>query len=129
MGNRRQAREWALKILYESELQKGDIAQISERVFSEESLTEDVREFLARLLLAYQDTSHKINEYIEKHSENWKMSRMSVIDRSLLRLGVTEILLFDDIPKSVSINEYLELAKKFGTQDSKNFINGILDKI
>jgi N utilization substance protein B len=89
----------------------------------------DTCDFMSELIRAYFSGIRAIDTLIEERSDNWKLGRMASVDRNLLRLGACEILYLPDVPKSVSINEYLEIAKKFGTEDSSSFINGILDKI
>lgn len=129
MGIRRRARELALTVLYESEFQNVPYAEIVFRISGEENPREEILEFLNSLVKTYFDNKTLINEEIEKHSNNWKISRMAFVDRNILRLGIAELIFIADIPKSVTINEYLEIAKKYGTEDSSSFINGILDKI
>lgn len=130
MGNRRLARELAVQILFEAEFKnKNQVLPICERVLSERAVPEETVLFLKRVLATWLEHVPQIDAHLEQHSDHWKLSRMSVVDRNILRLGALEILFLQDIPKSVTINEYLEIAKKFGTQDSSSFINGILDKI
>lgn len=105
------------------------MGSISDRLITEQELDVEVVQFIQKLLDTYQDHEADVNSLIEKHSSNWKLSRMAGVDRNILRLGVCEILFFRDIPKNVTINECLEIAKKYGTEDSSSFINGILDKI
>lgn len=129
MGNRRFAREMALRILFESDFTGGDVLDIMTRLVREEPSDPETQDFLAALVRACAAGLRAIDVLIEERSDNWKLGRMASVDRNLLRLGATEILYLPDVPKSVSINEYLEIAKKFGTEDSSSFINGILDKI
>lgn len=129
MGMRRHAREMALSILYETELQKIPYADILARIDKDDSQRAEVTEFLRQILDVYDKHKTEIDAEIEKHSNNWKLSRMACVDRNILRLGIAELKMLDDIPKSVTINEYLEIAKKYGTEDSSSFVNGILDKI
>lgn len=130
MGNRRLARELALQILFEVEFQGyAALPLITKRVLDEREVPEETQTFLSVLLDQWLKQNGHIDDHIEQQSDHWKLFRMSAVDRNILRLGVTEILFFQDIPKSVTINEYLEIAKKYGTQDSSGFINGILDKI
>ena len=130
MGNRRLARELALQILFEVEFtNKSQLQQVINRVLGERDVPIETSDFIQTLLDTFVKNASSVDDHIEKYSDNWKIGRMSAVDRNLIRLGVTEILYFTDIPKSVSINEYLEIAKKFGTADSTGFINGILDKI
>ena len=129
MGARRKSREAALKILFEADFNKVPMGGIADRMITEQEIDIEVVQFIQKLLDAYQDHEVDVNQLIEKHSSNWKLSRMASVDRNILRLGVCEILFLRDIPKNVTINEYLEIAKKYGTEDSSSFINGILDKI
>lgn len=129
MGARRKARELALKTLFESDFNELPLAKIADRVQIEEEVEAESAAFMQLLLSLYESNKEKINRRIEEHSNNWKLSRMANVDRNILRLGVTEIIFCADIPKNVTINECLEIAKKFGTEESSSFVNGILDKI
>ena len=129
MGNRRRAREMALRILFETDFTTGSVDDVLARLLSDEMTEPETATFLADLAHAYSHRIKEIDQLIESRSDNWKLGRMASVDRNLLRLGVCEILSLSDVPKSVSINEYLEIAKVYGTEDSSAFINGILDKI
>lgn len=128
MGTRRKAREAALKILFEQEYNNVDYSVMVERLEDEDRDNPDFRSFLELLLKTYVTHHKAVDSKIEEQSEHWKMSRMPAIDRNILRLGITELIYLVDIPRSVTINEYLEIAKKFGTEDSSSFVNGLLDK-
>jgi N utilization substance protein B len=128
MGTRRKAREAALKILFEQEYNNIDFSVLVERLEDEDRNNPDFRSFLDLLLKTYATHHKAVDHKIEEHSEHWKLSRMPTIDRNILRLGITELVYLAEIPKSVTINEYLEIAKKFGTEDSSGFVNGLLDK-
>lgn len=128
MGKRRRAREIALKVLYEMEYNEDSYEDVVQRLVTEERLEAELAEFLNQLLSACTENRQSIDTCIEGRSEHWKLSRMPSVDRNLLRLGMTELIYIADIPKSVTINEYLEIAKRYGTEDSSSFINGILDK-
>ena len=129
MGSRRRSREFALQILFESDFNPEGLREALARVTAEQDLNEEVASFLERLIEGYVSYKENLDEKLESLSNNWKMNRMASVDRNLLRLGVLEIAHFEDVPKTVAINEYLEIAKKFGTSDSAGFINGILDKV
>lgn len=129
MGTRRKARECALRVLFETDFNQDQTRNILARILSEETVEPETGFFLSQILTAYNAHVKEIDSHIETHSDNWKISRMASVDRNLLRLGVCEILFLPDIPKSVSINEYLEIAKKFGSEESSSFINGILDRL
>lgn len=129
MGSRRRAREIALKVIFEHEFTGQSFESIQDRMLLEEKASPDTAQFLQVLLKIVDDNLSQINEKIERQSNHWKLGRMASVDRNILRLGVAEILYFDEVPKSVTINEYLEIAKKFGTEESSSFVNGILDKL
>ncbi|MBU0505106.1 MAG: transcription antitermination factor NusB [bacterium] len=129
MGIRRKAREMALKAAFEIDFSGSTCDDVIENIASNQKLEDDVMSFMQELLEDLKIHSADIDKIVEKHSNNWKLSRMASVDRNILRLGVLEIMYKPDIPKNVTINEYLEIAKKYGTEDSSSFINGILDKI
>lgn len=129
MGTRRKAREAALKILFEIEYHDEPYGVIVERLDGDDLQNRDFRAFLDRLVQTFLSNRKEVDANIESRSEHWKLSRMPTIDRNILRLGITELIYLTDIPKSVTINEYLEIAKKYGGGDSSGFVNGILDKI
>jgi transcription antitermination protein NusB len=129
MGKRRKARELALQALYQVDFY-GPVLEDSVSLFwQDQQVGEDTVEFAQRLVEGVQRRSEEINGLIESHSEHWKLSRMSRVDRNILRMAVLELLEMDDIPYKVTIDEAIELGKKFGTGESGAFINGILDQI
>jgi transcription antitermination protein NusB len=103
----------------------GEITQ-PEPASAEEAALQLFAEALIRGALEKRDA---VDELIKRHAKNWDMHRMAAVDRNILRLAVYEMLFRDDIPPVVSINEAVDIAKKFSTQDSGKFVNGILDKI
>ena len=130
MRKRTQSREYALKILYQAELTRREIHLAAEKFWSEfESIDEHVRSFSDRLTAGVEENLQKIDDKISKHATNWQLKRMAVIDRNVLRIGVFELVYASDIPPKVTINEAVELAKKYGDIESSKFVNGILDKI
>ncbi len=119
-----------LKILYQAEITRRDINIASDVFWSEkEKIEKVVREFSDFLTQGIEKHLLAIDEMIKKYATNWQLDRMAVIDRNILRLGVYEILFAEEIPPKVTINEMVELAKKFGDAESGKFVNGILDKI
>lgn len=130
MRKRTLARESALKILYQAEIASRKVEQASEN-FWKESLSTDrtVKEFCGCLTKGIGDNFEEINNKISFYATNWQVKRMAVIDRSILRIGVFELLYLPEIPPKVTINECVELAKKYGDVESSKFVNGILDKI
>ena len=131
MGNRRTAREITLQLLYEIEMKGSEPRVVLELYWkgqTEETLPE-VRQFTTELLEGTYRNRKEIDQLIERHSIHWKLSRMAVVDRNILRLGVYELLYLHDVPTNVVLNEAINIAKKFGTEDSGAFINGILDNV
>ena len=131
MGHRRKGREIALQMLYEMEIKGTEPRAILELYWKGhgEEVTEEIRRFSTDLLEGAYRNRKEIDEIIEKHSLHWRLARMAVVDRNILRLAVYELLYLHDIPTSVVLNEAIEIAKRFGTEDSSAFINGILDKV
>ncbi|MCX5665735.1 MAG: transcription antitermination factor NusB [Candidatus Omnitrophica bacterium] len=130
MRKRTKAREYALQILYAVDITKDDPKDCVERFWegNEESSSE-VKKFAAGIVLGVADNKKDIDKMIAKYATNWHLDRMAVIDRNVLRFATYELLYEKDIPPKVSINEAIDIAKKFGGPDSGKFVNGILDKI
>lgn len=132
MGSRRHAREVALQILYQLDAQP-DLTAAAALVhfFTAFAMPEDeeVREFAEKLVCGVYGKRREIDERIVGASRNWRLERMARVDRNLLRLAVYELSFESDLPPKVAINEAIEIAKRFGTNESPAFINGVLDKI
>ena len=129
MGNRRKSRELAMQALFYMDT-NGDISLENLDLYcSNFQPTKDVRPFFLKLVRGVISSRSKIDAIIERFSSNWKMHRMSGVDRNMMRLAVYETLFCDDIPVKVSINEAIDIGKKFGSRESGAFINGILDSI
>jgi N utilization substance protein B len=129
MSDRRTARHQALHILYQREITEEPIGSILEgRTFLEEEMG-DPDDFAKGIVTGVEVRQDVLDDTIESISENWTLSRMPLVDRSILRIAVWEILFADDIPDSVSINEAVEMAKVYGGEDSSKFVNGILGKL
>jgi len=130
MGTRRLARESALQMLYQIEMSGEKLPDVVESFWARQQDVEaEVKEFAERLVAGVVEQKDSIDEFIVKHSTHWKLSRMSAVDKNILRLAVFELKNCEDIPLKVSLNEAIEIAKKFGTEESSSFINGVLDKI
>jgi N utilization substance protein B len=95
----------------------------------ESEVEKDVEEFSNRLITGACENIEGIDSIINRYSEHWRLSRMSTIDRNILRMAIYELVYLRDIPPPVTINEAVELAKKYGTEESGAFVNGILDRI
>lgn len=130
MHNRREAREAALKSIYAVEVGKNSPQQATKLIIkpSLDNDTESVN-FAEKLLLTTVDSASEHDQLIEDHIKNWDVGRLAIIDKLILRMAISELLYFDDVPTKVSINEAIELAKDFSTRKSGNFVNGILDAI
>jgi N utilization substance protein B len=129
MGTRRKARELAVQILYQADLAKGDLDEAIRLFWEHFPVESEVREFCQQLVLGTLDRLPPIDELLGEASEHWSLGRMSVVDRNILRLATHELLDRPDIPPSVSINEAIEIAKKYSTPDAAVFINGVLDRV
>lgn len=129
MGARRKSRELVLQVLFHMDIQKRFEPEMSERFCQVFPPGKKSEAFFCSLLNGILAEKSAIDSLIERHSSNWKISRMAAVDRNLLRMAVYELLFCDDIPQKVSINEAIDLGKKFGTHESGAFINGILDSI
>mgnify|MGYP000120864757 CR=1 FL=1 len=129
MGTRRLSREKALQALFYMDMHRDPgedpVGHFCE-CFSQEQPTEP---FFHRLVDGVRENRATIDAVIERFSSNWKISRMSCVDRNVLRIAVFELLFCTDIPPKVSINEAIDVGKRFGTEESGAFINGILDSI
>jgi len=129
MGKRRSSRELALKFLYQSELNEGNIDEQMKLFLERNSSQDEVEAFMKELVKSILQQIKEIDGIIQKFSNNWVLDRMTVIDRNILRMGTCELMFNFSTPPKVVINEAVDIAKKYGNQDSPEFINGILDKI
>jgi transcription antitermination factor NusB len=127
MSARRKARELTLKALYACEVGEGEPAAAFDDLARETKLPSDAAAFARRLFETVTPEFDALDVTIEGLSKHWPIERIAPIDKSILRLAITELQKFPDIPKKVTINEAVELAKRYGSSDSAAFINGILD--
>jgi len=129
MGPRRKAREMALQSLYAMDLIGAlDTANPEEHLFEKELWPESIALAL-RIMQGVMANSISIDSHIQESAKSWSLHRMNLIDRNILRIAAFELVYCDDIPTGVSINEALELAKAYSTEESRKFLNGILDRI
>ena len=128
MGLRRKAREVGIQVLYQMEMQNLAPKAAFELFWTSQETPED-KDFAVSLVEGVWRNKIEIDLLIERHSLHWKLPRMAVVYRNILRLGVYELLYLGDVPMNVVLNEAIEIAKKFGTQDSSAFINGVLDRV
>lgn len=129
MGTRRKSREIAIQILYQLEINETDIEDAVASYWNAYEPSPELKEFSSHILKGVFRHRKVIDSMISKTSNHWSLRRMPPVDRSILRAAIFEILYCPDIPIKVSIDEAIELAKKYGTEKSSAFINGILDKI
>ena len=129
MGTRRQARELAMQALFYMDMQSNVSLQMLEPFCRNFRPPKKVTPFFLTLVNGVVETKTEIDALIERFSKNWKISRMSCVDRNVMRIAVYELLHCEDIPPKVSINEAVDVGKKFGTEESGAFINGIMDSI
>jgi N utilization substance protein B len=129
MGTRRKAREMAMQALFSMDERCDFSEEMFGRFCANFAPKPDVRPYFLRLVQGVLRTRDDLDGLIERFSENWSLGRMSGVDRNLMRIAVFELLWCRDIPAKVSINEAVDIAKKFGTEESGAFINGIVDSI
>ncbi|MFA5388424.1 MAG: transcription antitermination factor NusB [Candidatus Omnitrophota bacterium] len=131
MRKRTFARECALKILYRIEISRESVDSSLEDFWSKapECSDKETHDFTEALVKGTRGNITVIDGIISKYTDNWNIARMAVIDKNIMRMSVYEMVFRKDIPPNVSINEAIELAKKYGDVDSGKFVNGILDKI
>jgi transcription antitermination protein NusB len=133
MGTRRESREFALQFLYQQDADfkylLSDRAQALKNFWSLQDQVPETRRFTEDLISGVLDHLDAIDGKIKVYAKNWEFHRIALVDRNILRLAIYELLFRDDIPPVVSINEAIELAKKFSTEDSGRFVNGILDRV
>jgi transcription antitermination factor NusB len=129
MGKRRKARELAVQVLFHLEYNPGDPGKGFDLVCKSFLPPKEVRSFSKDLVLGGWENKQDLDKLISRASRNWRIERMSRVDRNILRVAVFEVLYMGDIPPKVSIDEAVELGKRYGTEDSGAFINGVLDHI
>ena len=129
MSSRRRSREMAVQVLYQVDMAQSDISEAL-RVFCDHfEAPESIRDFAIELANGAHGHQEEIDSLIKQFSEHWRLERMPIVDRNVLRLAIFELLYRPDIPAKVSINEAVDLGKRYGSSESGAFINGILDKI
>jgi N utilization substance protein B len=130
MGPRRKAREYALQMLFQWDITHDNVDQIAVTFFqNQDEETVAVAAFARALVAGTVEHVEEIDRLIQRHADNWRLDRMAVVDRNVLRLATQEFLYDKETPRTVVINEAIEIARRFSTQESPQFINGILDSI
>jgi transcription antitermination factor NusB len=129
MGERRRARELAIQVLFHLEFSPDDPSVVFDLICENFEARESIRDFSKKLVLGVWDKKKTLDKIISEASKNWRIERMARLDKSILRLAAFEIMFIEDIPPKVSLDEAVEIGKKFGGEDSGRYINGVLDNI
>ena len=130
MGTRRKSRELALQMLFQADLGKQNPDEVRQTFWRERGdVGADVQSFAEDLFRVATGRAAEIDSMIEGHAEHWRMERMAAVDRNLMRAAVAELLAFPTTPRAVIINEALEIARRFSSPESVQFINGVLDSV
>src|SRR5277367_5404690 len=128
MSLRSKSREFAMQMIFQWDMSQQEPAKLEGKFWLAAKAADSTRAFANRLLEGTTRESASLDALITEHAENWKFDRLSAIDRAILRLGIYE-LRFTDTPPKVVMNECVELAKKFSSEDAGSFVNGILDAV
>ena len=129
MRKRTKAREYALQLLYQLDVTGAEPRHGVEEFWAYRDAPSEVKIFATHLVEGTLTRRPELDQLIAAHANNWEIGRMAVVDRNILRLGAYELLYADDVPPKVCLNEAIELAKRFGDEESSRFVNGILDTI
>ncbi len=129
MGMRRRAREAALQMLYCMDLAEVTVEEAERNHWAYLASSVEGKDFANQLVQGWSARSAEIDEAIRKVSENWRIERMPRVDRNILRIGAYELLYVNEVPSRVTINEAVELAKRYAGEGSAGFVNGVLDRI
>ncbi|TKS60886.1 MAG: N utilization substance protein B [Nitrospira sp.] len=128
MGSRHQARERALQILFQYDIH-GKPGLWLDEFWNPLKDNEETKAFAERLVAGVLEHKKDLDALIGRYATNWKISRMQIVDRNILRIGAYELLWLDDMPAKVTVNEAIEMAKDFGDNEAAKFVNGILDRV
>ena len=132
MGSRRKGREAALRILYGMDVSGASDSQAIKHYWGhlvERPEASEEMEFANQIVRVYAATREGVDDLIRLSSHHWRIERMPIVDRNVLRVAIVELQTMSDIPKRVTLNEAVELAKRFGSEGSGSFVNGVLDRI
>ena len=129
MGKRRQAREATLKLLYALELSQAEMEEVVRNTWALAVVPEDVHDFTMALVTGVAAHRDAIDALIQTSSMHWSLERIGLVERNILRFAIYELLYMSDIPPKVTINEAIEVAKRYGAEEASVFVNGILDRV
>ena len=128
MGYRRKSREYALQMLYQYDVSHQS-AGLADGFWADKEVPENIMEFADSIVNGVIENLDMIDDKIRLSASNWSIDRMAVVDRNILRMAVFELFYIKDIPVKVTLNEAIEIAKRFGEEESGSFVNGIIDRI
>lgn len=128
MGKRRKAREIVLQSLYEAEFSDRSREEILEGQVVRRSSTDETTEYARRLLDAVLDHVEELDQQIKSALKHWDLERLSLVDKNILRFALAELLFFDEVPTKVIMNEAIDIAHKYSSNDAGKFVNGVLDR-
>jgi transcription antitermination protein NusB len=129
MGKRRRARELALMALYELDFRPVEVSLVLKEFWKDRAVPAEVQEFADALVRGTAERAPELDKLIQANAAHWSLARIAPVERNILRLAAYELLYRHDIPERVAINEAIELAKLYGSEESGAFVNGILDQI
>ncbi len=129
MGSRRKGREAAVQMLYQIDVSGVSAGQAIQTYWATLSASREGEDFANELVRGCYDALQEIDETIRGVSQHWRLERMTRVDRNILRLATYELLKLKDVPRRVTLNEAVELAKRYGSEGSAGFVNGVLDRI
>ena len=129
MGKRRKSRESTLQILFQLEFDDSDPDRVIKQFWKGKKVSREIKEYSLYLIKGVTSHQDSIDRIIQSASEHWRISRMAVVDRNILRMAVFELLYAEGLPAAIVINEAIEVAKKFSSDQAAQFINGILDAL
>ena len=128
MATRRESRMWASQILYQLDFNPVEISEAFQEFWKDKETDDRSKSFTESLVNGVRGNLDEIDRQLEGYAENWTLKRMAGCDRNIMRICMYEMVYLDDVPPVVAINEAVDLAKDFGTDDSGRFVNGILDR-
>ena len=129
MSTRREAREWAVQLLFQLDMNPCDVEKALTDFWSDKETDERSREFMENIVRGVLLNIDKIDAKLKECAEHWDLPRMVVVDRNVMRIAIYEMLFCEEVPQVVSINEAVDIAKYFGSSESGKFVNGILDRV
>jgi N utilization substance protein B len=129
MRKRTKAREYTLQLLYKYDMTAEALGDLESFWAGQEEASDEIKDFTRKLICGTIENLSQLDKKIASYATNWQLKRMAVVDRNVLRIGAFELMFLEDVPAKVSINEAVDLAKKYSGEESGKFVNGILDRI